>query len=84
MTSHSAVVKRFGCCEALLLVTFLYAAHPCATPFGPAGFAVRRRSCGARAQAKKGDSPQGESFGLYRQRPKEPKATSLDDQPFGC
>ncbi|WP_434027110.1 hypothetical protein [[Pseudomonas] boreopolis] len=34
MTSHSAVVKRFGCREALLLVTFLYAAHPCAAPFG--------------------------------------------------
>ncbi|WP_177497926.1 MULTISPECIES: hypothetical protein [Gammaproteobacteria] len=34
MTSHSAVAKRFGCCEALLLVTFLYAAHPCAAPFG--------------------------------------------------
>ncbi|WP_434030113.1 hypothetical protein [[Pseudomonas] boreopolis] len=39
MTSHSAVVKRFGCCEALPLVIFLYAAHP--TPFEH-GFAVRR------------------------------------------
>ncbi|WP_434212877.1 hypothetical protein [[Pseudomonas] boreopolis] len=34
MTSHSAVVKRFGCREALLWVTFLYPAHPCAAPFG--------------------------------------------------
>ncbi|MEQ4575741.1 MAG: hypothetical protein ABN502_12510, partial [Gammaproteobacteria bacterium] len=38
--------QPFGCCQALLLVTFLYAAHACAAPFGPAS------PCGAAPAAR--------------------------------
>ncbi|WP_434027148.1 hypothetical protein [[Pseudomonas] boreopolis] len=83
MTSHSAVVKRFGCCEALLWVTFLYAAHPCAAPFGPAS------PCGAAPAARvhkqrKVTRRKAKALAFIAKGPKSPKAKSLDDQPFGC
>ncbi|WP_434030561.1 hypothetical protein [[Pseudomonas] boreopolis] len=79
MISHD---QPFGCCEALLLVTFLYAAHPCAAPFGPAS------PCGAAPAARvhkqrKVTRRKAKAFALSP-KAKESKAKSLDDQPFGC
>ncbi|WP_434031757.1 hypothetical protein [[Pseudomonas] boreopolis] len=68
MTSHSAAVKRF------FWLLFFTRHIPVPRPSG--GFAVRRCSCSARAQAKKSDSPQGESHCFLKKS--KAKATSLD------